>query len=139
MYNINCLIFNGAIFYILQVITAINALAVIVRQHSRMTFKDDIIKKINEDFGESSSEVIKVLNKAIDKTDYLKTDRVIRCIIFLSKGNLGDLKKYIETATNDTRDVVLWAEYKKLTGDTNFKRIRDFNKTFEECTDNVKE
>jgi hypothetical protein len=80
-----------------------------------------------------------MLKKAIEKSDCLKTDRVIRCIIFLSKGNVADLKKYIETATNDTRDVMLWAEYEKLTGDTNFKRIRDFNKTFEECTDNVKE
>jgi hypothetical protein len=30
MYNINCLIFNGAIFYILQVITAISVLGVML-------------------------------------------------------------------------------------------------------------
>ena len=77
-----------------------------------MTFKEDIIKRIKEDFGDNSIEAIKVLKKSIEKTDYLKTDRVIRCIIFLSKGNLADLKKLIETATNDTRDVMLWLNMK---------------------------
>ena len=29
--------------------------------------------------------------------------------------------------------------YEKLSGDLNYKRKRDFNKTFDECTSNVKE
>lgn len=104
-----------------------------------MTFKDDIIARINTDFGENRNKATRMLFDAISKVDYLKTDRVIRCIIFLAKGNLTDLNKYIETATFDTRDVMLWAEYEKLNGDLNFKRQRDFNNTFEECTNNVKE
>ena len=104
-----------------------------------MTFKDDIIARINTDFGESANKATTMLFDAISKVDYLKTDRVIRCIIFLAKGNLTDLNKYIETATFDTRDVMLWAEYEKLNGDQNFRRKRDFNNTFEECTNNVKE
>ena len=104
-----------------------------------MTFKDDIIERISIDFGESANEATKMLIDAITKVDNLKTDRVIRCIIFLAKGNLTDLNKYIETATFDTRDVMLWAEYEKLNGDLNFKRLRDFNKTFEECSNDVKE
>lgn len=104
-----------------------------------MTFKDDIIARINTDFGENGNKAKTMLFDAISKVDYLKTDRVIRCIIFLAKGNLTDLNKYIETATFDTRDVMLWAEYEKLNGDLNFKRQRDFNNTFEECTNNVKE
>lgn len=75
----------------------------------------------------------------ITKVEYLKTDSVIRCIIFLTNGNLADLDKYIETAIFDTRDAMLWAEYEKLNGDLNFKRYRDFNKTFEVCSNNVKE
>ena len=104
-----------------------------------MTFKEDIIRKINIDFADNSEKAIGILKNAINKTNFLKTDRVIRCIIFLAKGNIDDLNKYIEAATFDTRDVMLWAEYKKLNGDLNYKRIRDFNNTFEESKTNVKE
>lgn len=104
-----------------------------------MTFKDDIIARINTDFGESAKKATTMLIDAITKVDYLKTDRVIRCIIFLAKGNLTDLDKYIETATYDTRDVMLWAEYEGLKENENPKRVRDFNKTFTECSNNVNE
>lgn len=104
-----------------------------------MIFKDDIHARIIADFEEDANEAMSVLIEAVNKTDCLKTDRVIRCIIFLAKGNLHELNKYIEVATFDTRDVMLSAEYEKLNGDFNYKRKRDFNKTFEECSDAVKE
>ena len=97
-----------------------------------MIFKDDIINRINNDFGKSANEAKEMLVIAIADVDYLKTDRVIRCILFLAKGNMTDLNKYIETATFDSRDVMLWAEYEKLSGEFNYKRLRDFNKTFDE-------
>lgn len=114
-------------------------LAGIVKRHQRMTFKDDINEKIQTDFGENASKATTMLIDAINKVDYLKTDRVIRCIIFLAKGDLTDLNKYIETATFDTRDVMLWAEYEGLNENEKPKRVRDFNKNFEDCTNNVKE
>ncbi len=104
-----------------------------------MIFKDDINKRIEIDFGVQSNMAIEILKTAIEKTEYLKTDRVIRCIIFLSKGDLNELKKNIEVAINDTRDVMLWAEYEKLSEDFNYKRKRDFNNTFQESTKNVRE
>ena len=105
-----------------------------------MTFKDDIIEKIKTDFGEYADKAIMMLSEAINTVDYLKTDRVIRCIIYLAKGKLDDLNKYIEAATFDTRDVMLWAEYEKVNDEEfNYKRLRDFNKTFEESSNNVKE
>ena len=104
-----------------------------------MTFKDDIIARINTDFGESAKEAKTMLIDTITRIDYLKTDRVIRCIIFLANGNLTDLNKYIEIATLDTRDVMLWAEYEKLNDDFQYKRMRDFNNTFEECSNDVNE
>jgi hypothetical protein len=55
-----------------------------------------------------------MLFDAINKVDYLRTDRVIRSIVFWENGNLTDLSKYIETATFDTRDIMFWAEYEKL-------------------------
>jgi hypothetical protein len=114
-------------------------LAGIVKRHQRMTFKDDIIARINTDFGESANKATIMLIDAITKVDYLKTDRVIRCIIFLAKGNLTDLNKYIETATYDTRDVMLWAEYDRLQENETPRRVRDFNKTFPESSNDVKE
>jgi len=104
-----------------------------------MTFKDDINVKIRADFGANANMATTMLIRAINKVDYLKTDRVIRCIIFLAKGNLMDLDKYIETATFDTRDVMLWAEYEGLKENENPKRVRNFNNTFTESTKNVNE
>lgn len=34
---------------------------------------------------------------------------------------------------------MLWAEFKKLGGDLNYKRLRDFNETFDECSYEFKE
>lgn len=104
-----------------------------------MTFKDDIIERINTDFGESANQASTMLIDAITNVDYLKTDRVIRCIVFLAKGNLSDLNRYIERATFDTRDVMLWAEYEGIKENEVLKRVRDFNNVFAECTNNVKE
>ena len=55
-----------------------------------MTFKDDINVKTHTDFGANANKATTMLIDAINKVDYLKTDRVIRCIIFLAKGNLTD-------------------------------------------------
>lgn len=49
-----------------------------------MNFKTDIENRIKTDFGENSLEVFKILNAAIQKNDYLKTDRIMRCILFPS-------------------------------------------------------
>ena len=104
-----------------------------------MTFKEDIVKRIKTDFGEESGKALKALYDAVKKTDYLETDIVIRCIIFLANGNIEDLNKYIDAARIDTRDVMLWAEYEYLGSDSNYKRLHDFNKTFEECSNTIKE
>lgn len=104
-----------------------------------MTFKDDINARIRTDFGENATKAMTILFAAINKVGYLKTDRVIRCIIFLAKGNLTELERYIEAATFDTRDVMLWAEYEGLKDNENPKRVRDFNKTFAECSNDVNE
>jgi len=104
-----------------------------------MKFKDDIQQKIRLDFKDLSDKAIEILSVAISKTDYLKTDRVIRCIIFLANSDIEKLRKFIDNAIFDTRDVMLWAEYEKLDGDLNYKRIRDFNKTFDKCTEDVSE
>lgn len=104
-----------------------------------MVFKTDIIDKIEIDFGTNSIEAGKMLESAILETDYLQTDRIIRCIIFLSKGNLTQLDKYIAAAILDPRDVMFWAEYENHDDFEKTKRIRDFNNQFEKSAINVKE
>ncbi len=96
-----------------------------------MFFKEDIQQRIKHDFNDSADKAIDILGNAILKTDYLKTDRIIRCIVFLANGDLNKLKKFIDNAIIDTRDVMLWAEYEEQEGDFNFKRIRNFNNTFD--------
>lgn len=104
-----------------------------------MKFKDDIQRQIELDFNDLSDKAFEMLSDAISKTDYLKTDRVIRCIVFLANGDLKELRRYIDVAKFDTRDVMFWAEYNNRDDFHNAKRIRDFNKTFDKCTENVQE
>lgn len=104
-----------------------------------MIFKTDIIDKIEIDFGTSSIEAFKMLERAILETGYLQTERIIRCIIFLSKGNLTQLDKYINAAVFDPRDVMFWAEYENHNDFEKTKRLRDFNNIFEKSEINIKE
>lgn len=47
-----------------------------------MAFKDDILERIKTDFAEDAEKATTMLIYAIKKNHYLKTDRVIRYIIF---------------------------------------------------------
>jgi hypothetical protein len=104
-----------------------------------MNFKTDIENRIKTDFGEKSSEAFKILESAINKTDYLNSDRVIRCIIFLSEKSIEKLKSNIEVAIFDPRDVMFWAEYTNREEFGSAKRVRDFTKVFEDSEKSVTE
>ena len=104
-----------------------------------MVFKEDIIQKIRSDFKDSSGKAIELLQENISRKEYLKTDRVIRCILYLASGDLAKLKEYIEVAIYDTRDVMYWAEYINRDPGQKPRRIRDFNKTFTNCENDVRE
>ena len=99
---------------------------------SNMKFKDDIRRKIMIDFGENSNQATKILDETIAKIVSLEIDRVVRSIIFLAKGDLNELNKYVETAIFDLKNIMFWAEYDGVTKGI-FKRLRDFSKPFEEC------
>lgn len=95
-----------------------------------MTFKEDITKRISSDFGEGADEAKRMLVDAFKNNNDLKLERIIRCIVFLAKGDLTDLRNYIESANVDTRDVILWAEYEGIGKNKKPRCIRDFNKSF---------
>jgi hypothetical protein len=104
-----------------------------------MTYAKDISDKIESDFRERAPEVFAIFEEAISKTEYLNLDRIIRCILFLAEKDIDELKKNIEVAVYDPRDVMFKAEYKETWREFHPKRIRDFNKTFDQCETNVKE
>ncbi len=99
----------------------------------------DIKQRIKSDFGESSGEAFELLQNAINKHDYLDSDRIIRCIIYVANKTIKGLKHSIDTAIIDWRDVIMLAEYVNLEKNQVPKRVRDFNKTFEKCEDDIKE
>ena len=86
----------------------------------------DIQQRISNDFKDKSNEANSILKKSILKTVYLDHPRIIRCIVFLANGDIESLKKHINAAIYDPRDVMFWAEYQTLEGE-NPKRVRDFN------------
>lgn len=98
----------------------------------------DIRERIETYFGEQAAEVILIFDKAISAANYLKDDRIIRCILFLSAGDLEKLKKNVKAATDDPRDVMYWAEYSNHDQPHQTTRVRDFSKAFDEAENGLK-
>ncbi len=101
----------------------------------------DIKEKIHTDFGDNAETVIKTLREAIAEHDYINSERLLRCIIYLMDKKLETLTKYINNAINDPRDVMYWAEYinREQGFEGNPRRVRNFNKTFQNCENDVHE
>lgn len=99
---------------------------------------EDILNRIKKDFGQNSNEAIRILQKQLNKYEYLNQDRIIRCIVYLAKGSIPGLNHTINQAMQDPRDVILWAEYEGLTGKEELVWVRDFTKTFDHSEKNLK-
>lgn len=99
-----------------------------------MVLQEDIRNRIEKDFQSNAAQAIELLQERLFKTVDLQSDRIIRSVIFLSKGNLEKLKQCITSAQADPRDVMLWAEYEKQDETDDYKRMRDFSQPFERCT-----
>jgi len=80
-------------------------------------------------FDSDFDNAMKILTEYLTKNDYLDSDRIIRCVIFLTQNGIENFEKNLILAKTDPRDAMLWAEYE---GYKNPKRIRNFNKTFPE-------
>lgn len=101
-------------------------------------FPHDVYKQLEIDFKSNSKKAITLLSIAISSFDYIRSDRIVRCIVFLSDGSISKLKKNIELATTDPRDVMFCAEYTERDKTTPL-RVRNFNNTFQKCEENVRE
>jgi len=83
----------------------------------------DIIYKMKLKFGDKFSESKEILLNFIEQNDSF-SDRIIRCIIFISK-DLESLKNQIEMTKIDWRDIIAYTEYYAKNN-----RVRNFNINF---------
>ncbi|MFV8357396.1 hypothetical protein ACNQGB_14555 [Flavobacterium sp. XS1P32] len=91
---------------------------------------NDILIQIEFQFDENYKTVLEILETELSKNDFLNSNRIIRCIIFLSKNSVEKLKENISLAIIDWRDIILFAEYENNERNEPILK-RDFNKPFE--------
>jgi hypothetical protein len=85
----------------------------------------DIQSRIKREFApEDFYPAIKAINTWDATQKGLIDDRLIRCAVFLAKGNMAVLEQQIALGMMDYRDLIVAAEYE---GDI---RVRDFSKPF---------
>jgi hypothetical protein len=91
----------------------------------------DIINEMKIRFDSGLISANKILAQFLTEYDHLNSDRIIRCVIFLTQNGIENFEKNLILARTDPRDVMLCAEYEQENR-TEPKRVRDFNKTFSE-------
>ena len=87
----------------------------------------DRYQRIVADFGAEAMVALRLLDQLDASTKGLMNARILRAIIFLSRGSLAALNRNIERARTDCRDILWQAEY-----DGEEKRVRNFEKSFHE-------
>jgi hypothetical protein len=91
-----------------------------------MPLPSDIIAKIERDFPKAEvASVIDLVSELPAEDPNTFTDRVLRCVISLSRGNYSDLTRNVASARTDWRDLMYWSEY-----DANDVRVRDHSIPF---------
>jgi|GEM_PF-874121 len=89
-----------------------------------ITIPADVVARVQKDFGGGSDAAFKLL-----RGDFPEVDRVLRCIVYLAKGDITALPELIAAAATDYRDVIFWAEYTDHEARRPHK-VRDLNKPF---------
>ena len=85
----------------------------------------DVVSQLDVDFAaQDRAEAARVL-KTLEGDLGNGTARVIRCVLFLSRGEMPRLLHYANSAREDFRDVLYWAEY-----DEQDQHVRDFTRPF---------
>jgi hypothetical protein len=86
----------------------------------------DIEARIVADFQEADREEGRAILRLLeDELGGIVPPRILRCVLFLSAGDMARLVDFADRALNDWRDVIYWAEY-----DERDHRLRDFNQPF---------
>jgi hypothetical protein len=91
----------------------------------------DIRQRVIDDFGpEEADEIYRyLLDRIPDGLANGTRPRHLRCLLYLAKGGRNQLEEWIKMCLQDTRDVMLYAEYEP---DSRGKlvRKRDFSQPF---------
>lgn len=87
-----------------------------------MNLPPDIEQRIERDFGPGSIKGIKMLLEPLYAAD--QGERIVRCCLALSEGDVDQLRHNITQALADYRDVIYWAEYDSES------RTHDYNNPF---------
>jgi hypothetical protein len=92
---------------------------------------NDIRQRVIADFGpELGDDIYRyLLDRIPNGLPNGTRPRHLRCILYLAKGDRTLLDRYIEMCLQDTRDVMLNAEY-EADSNARFVRVRDFGKPF---------
>jgi len=69
-----------------------------------MALKRDIVERIERDFGSNVEGVLIKSEQLIAESPGLFTDRILRCIIFASGGDVSRFKHFADVARYDPRD-----------------------------------
>jgi len=96
------------------------------------TLPPDITGKIKLRFKSDYKKALELLSEYVDTFEHINSDRVLRCILFLSENTMESFTKNLEAAKTDTRDVMWWAEYNYNSSLDQSKLLRDFNCTFKD-------
>jgi hypothetical protein len=93
----------------------------------------DIRERVVKDFGPDVADEIyrHLLNQIPDGLPNGTRPRHLRCILHLAHGNRELLDRYIEMCLQDTRDVMLHAEY-ETDAKLQSVRVRDFARPFDQ-------
>jgi len=87
----------------------------------------DIIERLEWDFDdpEEAALATSVLKDFAEENQELSNERILRCIVFVARGDLNRLGEAIDLAKIDYRDLIVWAEY-----DEKRERVRDLSVPF---------
>ena len=95
----------------------------------------DVMAKVVHDFGRNKDLAIMNIRQEFSLAD--ESHRVLRCLVFLSKGDLDHLSQWITRAKEDYRDILFRAEYVDWNSQKPI-RVRNFCNPFgEESTDDT--
>ncbi len=76
-------------------------------------YPTDILKRLESDYGKNYGEAIRKIQMLIISNKELRSNRIIRAIIYLGNNDIVQLEKIIELAMIDWRDLLMQAEYDK--------------------------
>jgi hypothetical protein len=93
---------------------------------------DDIRQRVIEDFGPGVADNVYryLLDRIPEGLPNGTRPRHLRCVLYLANGDRTLLDRYIEMCLQDTRDVMLNAEY-ETDSNARLVRVRDFEKPFD--------